>query len=158
MQGLMRGAIVLMAMTIAVTIAAVGCAKNPTTILVAVGADATVPPLLILRTSVVSTEDPTRTTGSDQTSPETGDASDRPGPFALPLLVPLTVDPSLAGPVVVTVQGLDWDTHAVIAVGSADAAVVGGHETNATVVLSAMGLPGADGGTDAGGDAGLDGP
>jgi hypothetical protein len=52
----------------------------------------------------------------------------------------------------VTVQGIDWDSKAVIAEGSAAATVVGGGETTATVVLSAMGLPGWDGGTDAGAD------
>ena len=38
------------------------------------------------------------------------DAADRPGPFVFPLVLSLTVDASLAGPVTVTVEGLDWDT------------------------------------------------
>jgi hypothetical protein len=47
----------------------------------------------------------------------------------------LTVDASFAGPVVITIEGLDWDTNAVIATGSATADVVAQHETQTVVRL-----------------------
>jgi hypothetical protein len=114
---------------------AAGCAKDPTTIVTEVGTDTGVPPLLILRTSVASTTNLERTSTAEQSSLERGDAGDRPGAFRFPLALWLTVDPSFAGPVVVSIQGLDWDTHAVVAEGSGSAAVVAGQETRAVVIL-----------------------
>jgi hypothetical protein len=119
----------------AVTLAA--CAKDPTTIVTEVGADATVPPLLILRTAVASTTNLERVFTAERSSLEVSDAGDRPGPFRFPLALWLTVDPALAGPVVVSIQGLDWDSHAVIAEGSGSGEVVAGGETRAVVILSA---------------------
>ena len=130
-----------------------GCAKDPTTIAVAVGIDATVPPLLILGIDVVSTADPTREVTSRQTSPYASDAGDRPGPFLFPLLLPVTVDASFAGPVTVTIEGLDWDTMAVTATGSATATVVAQQSTSATIILTGTGAPPGDGAADgSGGD------
>ena len=130
-------------------VASGGCAKDPTTILTGVGTDDSVPALRLLRSRVVSTSDPSRVTGTAQTSSQPGDAADRPGPFVFPLALSITVDASLAGPVTVTVEGLDWDTEAVVASGSTSAEVVAGHETRAVVMLTATGAPPGDGGTDA---------
>ena len=138
-----------------------GCAKDPTTIFVDVGVDQTVPPLLILRSHVFSTSDPTKASGGEQSSPAIGDAADRPGPFGFPLILPLTVDASLAGPVTVTVEGLDWDTSGVIASGITSGEVVAQRSTTATLTLTGTAAPGGDGGGagDGGGeDAGPDGP
>jgi hypothetical protein len=131
----------------AMLLALVGCAKDPTTIVAVVEADATVPPLLILRTTVTSTADPARGSTSNRSSLEAGDASDRPGPFVFPAAVPITVDASLAGAVTVTVEGLDWDTGATLAAGSAAGNVVAQQQT--TVVLTLLAVPpAADGGAD----------
>jgi hypothetical protein len=131
-----------------------GCAKNPTTIVVPLGTDATAPPILILGANVVSAADPTRTGSSLQASPESSDAGDRPGPFPFPFYLTVTVDASLAGPVNVTIEGIDWDSYAVIATGSTTATVVAEQAVySATaVVLTATGAPGGDGGPDATGD------
>jgi hypothetical protein len=114
---------------------AAACAKDPTTIVTEVGTDANVPPLLILRTSVASTANLESRFTTEQSSLEQSDAGDRPGPFRFPLALWLTVDPSLAGPVLVSIQGLDWDTHAVIAEGSGSGEVIPGRETRAIVIL-----------------------
>jgi hypothetical protein len=121
---------------IAFLLCVLGCAKDPTTIVTEVGIDATVPPLLILRTGVASTTNLDRVFVAEQSSPEEGDAGDRPGPFRFPLALWLTVDASLSGPVLVSVQGLDWDTHAVVAEGSASGEVVAGRETRTALILT----------------------
>jgi hypothetical protein len=120
---------------IAIWLGGAACAKDATTIVTEVGIDGTVPPLLILRTSVASTSNLDLPYTSEQSSPELGDAGDRPGPFRFPLALWLTVDSGLAGPVLVSVQGLDWDTHAVVAEGSGSAEVVPQQETRAVVWL-----------------------
>jgi len=127
-----------------------GCAKDPTAVLVTVDADATVPPLLILRTTVTNVDDPARRASAERSSPyASDDAGDRPGPFVFPLDIPLTVDPSLAGVVVITVEGLDWDTHAVTATGVTSAGVIAQGTTAASLTLAAVPTGGgADGGTD----------
>jgi hypothetical protein len=118
---------------------AAGCAKKPTTILTDVATDPNVPPLLILATNVISTADPTRRTGSEQSSvaPLDPDAGDRPGPFFFPLRLAVTVDSSFAGPVVVEVAGLDWDTRAILAAGSTTSEVIPEQETYAAITLTA---------------------
>ena len=133
-----------------------GCAKDPTTIVVGVGIDSTVPPVLILGVDVVSASDPTKTASSRLSSSTPSDAGDRPGPFYFPLLLPVSVDASFAGPVTLTVEGIDWDTAAVIATGSVTANVVAQQSTSADIVLTAAGTPAGDGGGDAAADAGLD--
>ena len=45
-----------------------------------------------------------------------------------PFGLPLTVDASFAGPVIITIEGLDWDTHAVIARAPRHADVVAQHD------------------------------
>jgi hypothetical protein len=124
-------------MTIAAGAAGAGCAKDATRVYVAVYADATVPPILLLRTVIARAADPGQPVASDRTSPYAGDAADRPAPFVFPLGLPMTVDPSFAGPVVITVEGLDWDSHVVTAGGSGDAVVVVEKETDASVTLTA---------------------
>ena len=111
------------------------CAKESTSVLTVIEADAASPPVLLLQARIARADDPTRMTSSRFTSPNIGDAGDRPGPFVFPFAMSLTVDPSFAGPVVVTVEGLDWDTNAVIATGSTTADVVAQHETQAVVRL-----------------------
>jgi hypothetical protein len=85
----------------------VGCAKDPTAVLVTVDADATAPPLLILRTTVTNVDDPARRASARSVRRPTRATTlvIRPGPFVFPLDIPLTVDPSLAGVVVITVEG-----------------------------------------------------
>jgi hypothetical protein len=125
-----------------------GCAKEPTSVAVLVDADATVPPILILRSTLASAADPTRASSGERSSPYESDAADRPGPFLFPLQLGVTVDPSFAGPVVITIEGIDWDTHAVIARGSTPAAVVAQQTTQASLTLAAVAPTGGDGGTD----------
>jgi hypothetical protein len=114
---------------------AAACAKDPTTVVTEVGVDGDVPPLRILRTSVAPTTNLERASTHEQSSLEQGDAGDRPGPFRFPLALWLTVDASLAGPVLVSIQGLDWDTRAVLAEGSGTGEVVVGQATRAVVIL-----------------------
>jgi len=143
---------------LAVAVVSAGCAKPPTDVLTLVSVDPAAPPLRILRLTVTGAGG--ESSGALR-STAVGDASDRPAPFSFPLSVPVTVDPSLAGSVTITIDGLDWDTYAVIASGSTAAQVVPEHETEAALTLAAVpGGPGADGGTpdgaagaaDAGGD------
>ncbi len=123
-----------------------GCAKDATSVLVTVGVDATVPSILILRSAVARADDPAHPVSSKRSSPYEGDAADRPGPFLFPLLLPVTVDASLAGPVVVTVEGIDWDTAAVNARGSAAAVVVAQQQTETSLTLTATPSDGGDAG------------
>jgi hypothetical protein len=115
-----------------------GCAKDSTAVTVAVTADATVPPILILRTALARAADPTRRVSSDRSSPYGSDAGDRPGPFEFPLSLLVTVDGSFAGPVVVTVEGVDWDSGVVIARGEGPAEVVAQQTTEAALALTAV--------------------
>jgi len=142
-----RNALGIGAVAAAVAVAA-GCAKEPTSVAVLVEADATVPPILILRSTLASAADPTRASSGQRSSPYGSDAADRPGPFAFPLELPVTVDSSLAGPVVITIEGIDWDTHAVTARGSTPAAVVAQQTIQASLTLTAVAPVGGDGGTD----------
>jgi hypothetical protein len=130
-------------MAIAAAALGAGCARDATAVEVTVNAEAAVPPILILRTAVARADDLDRRVSSDRSSPYAGDAGDRPGPFEFPLLLSVTVDASFAGPVVVTVQGIDWDTHAVTASGVGDAVVVAQKTTDAalTLVRAAVGAP-----------------
>ncbi|HEY7372452.1 MAG TPA: hypothetical protein VIF57_09865 [Polyangia bacterium] len=136
------------AVAAAALLAGGGCAKDPTSVFVFMDADASVPPLLILRTTVTRAGDPSMQVSSERSSSVESDAADRPGPFPFPFGLKLTVDPSFAGDVVVSVEGLDWDTHAVLAGGSADAVVTAQQMTEASLTLEPVrgGVP--DGGTD----------
>jgi hypothetical protein len=136
------------AVAAAVMLAAGGCAKDPTSVFVVIGADASVPPLMILRTTVTRAGDPSMQVSSERSSSVESDAADRPGPFPFPFGLKLTVDPSLAGDVVVSIEGLDWDTHAVLAGGSADAVVTPQQMTEASLTLEPVRGAVADGGTD----------
>jgi hypothetical protein len=126
-----------------------GCARDATGVVVTVAADATVPPILILRTTMTRTADPSQSASSNRTSPfGSDDAGDRPGPFVFPVDLSVTIDESYAGPVVVTIEGLDWDTGAVTARGSADAVVIARSTTRAALTLTAAPATGLDGGVD----------
>ena len=142
-----RNAFGIAALAAAVSVGA-GCAKEPTSVAVVVNTDATVPPILILRSTLVSAADPTRASSGQRSSPYGSDAADRPGPFLFPLLLPVSVDASFAGPVVITVEGLDWDTHAVTARGTTSASVATEKTTQASLTLTAVAPVGGDGGTD----------
>jgi len=111
------------------------CAKDSTSVLTVIEADPAVPPVLLLQARIARADDPTRVSSSRFTSSNLGDAGDRPGPFVFPFAMSLTVDASFAGAVVVTIDGLDWDTNAVIASGSTAADVVAQHDTQAVVRL-----------------------
>lgn len=139
----------IVALAVALSFGA-GCAKESTELLIVVDAEMAAPPILILRTSITMRYEPSHVAGSDRSSPYESDAADRPGPFVFPLSLPQTVDPSFAGLVDITVEGLDWDTHAAIASGTASGAVVAQKTTTASVVLQPTAQPGAgtDGGTD----------
>ena len=112
----MSSAFTVAALSAALVLGA-GCAKDSTAVIVTVDADATVPPILILQTTVARADDPSMYSGAQRSSPAQGDAADRPGPFLFPFDLSLTVSDSFAGSVVVTVEGIDWDTHAVTARG-----------------------------------------
>jgi hypothetical protein len=132
------------------TVLSLGCASSPTTVLTDVGADATVPPILILQLEVARTANPSDMVMSLVQSLGLSDATDRPGPFTFPLAIPLGVDPRFACAVTITVNGIDWDTNAVIATGSAQAQVVPQQQTTAMLTLTAV--PPSSGGD--GGDGG----
>ena len=132
----------------AALLAAGGCAKDPTSVFVVIDADASVPPLMILRTTVTRAGDPSMQVSSERSSSVESDAADRPGPFPFPFGLKLTVDPSFAGDVVVTIEGLDWDTHAVLAAGSADAVIEAQGMTEASLTLEPVRGGAVDGGTD----------
>jgi hypothetical protein len=128
-----------------------GCAKDSTSVFVAVDADSTVPPILILRTVVERAGDPASRASGERWSKYLGDAADRPGPFVFPFGLPLTVAETYAGPVIITIEGLDWDTHAVTARGSASATVVAQKDAEASLTLTAVATGGGQGA-----DAGVD--
>lgn len=136
------------AVAAAALLTAGGCAKDPTSVFVVVDADPSVPPLMILRTAVARAGDPTMQTSSERSSSAESDAADRPGPFPFPFGMKLTVDPSFAGDVVVSIEGLDWDTHAVLAGGSTDAVIQAQGMTEASLTLEPVRGGAADGGAD----------
>jgi hypothetical protein len=119
----------------ALGVGAGACAKDSTSVLTTIEADAAAPPILLLQARVARADDPTRATSGRFTSSNIGDAADRPGPFVFPFTMSLTVDASFAGAVVITIDGLDWDSNAVIASGTTTADVVAQHDTQATVRL-----------------------
>jgi hypothetical protein len=128
--------------------ASAGCAKDPTSVFVTISADADVPPVLALRNSIARADDPGGGAISEQVSIAASDAADRPGPYVFPLVLSLSVAPSYAGPVIVTIEGLDWDTGAVNARGSTPATVAAQQTTSVSLTLAAVPLPPRDGGTD----------
>jgi hypothetical protein len=136
------------AVAAAALLAAGGCAKDPTSVFVLMDADPSVPPLMILRTTVTGAGDPSMKTSSERSSSAESDAADRPGPFPFPFGLKLTVDPSFAGDVVVSVEGLDWDTHTVLAGASADAVVTPQQMTEASLTLEPVRTGAPDASTD----------
>ncbi|HZY06478.1 MAG TPA: hypothetical protein VFE69_01995, partial [Ilumatobacteraceae bacterium] len=70
-----RNALGIAALAGAVSVAA-GCAKEPTSVSVVVNADATIPPILILRSTLTSAADPTRASSGQRSSPYGSDAAD----------------------------------------------------------------------------------
>jgi hypothetical protein len=128
---------------------AAGCAKDATEVRVVVDASAAVPPILILRASIGLRYDPSRVASSQRSSRTETDAADRPGPFVFPLSLPLTVDPSFAGLVDITVEGVDWDSSVVIASGMTSGAVVAEKTTTASLTLKPTApVDRGDGGSD----------
>src|SRR5262245_24187938 len=144
----MASALTVAALSVGLVVGA-GCAKDATSVLVTVDADATTPPILILRTTVARTDDPTMESSGERSSPAQGDAADRPGPFFFPFDLSVTVDSSFAGPVTVTIEGLDWDTYAVTARAMTSATVVAQQTTTASLTLTGVvNTGGNDGGID----------
>ena len=120
----------------ACALAAGACAKDATSVLTVIEADTAVPPILLLQARIARAGDPARMSSSRFASPYAAvDAGDRPGPFVFPFAYALTMDAAFAGPIVITLEGLDWDTNAVIATGTTNADVVAQRETQATVEL-----------------------
>lgn len=132
----------------AALIAGAGCAKDPTSVLVTVNADSAAPPILILKGTVTTQDDPTRVSTSNRSSSNASDAGDRPGPFVFPLQLSLTVDASFAGLVSISVEGLDWDSYATTAQGTTTGVVAAEHTIAASVTLLRSVSIGGDGGTD----------
>jgi hypothetical protein len=143
----------LLSSAVLACVAAVGCAKSPTSILTVINADPSTPPLLVLRTLVQESSGAMLTSGGTESSPNLTDAADRPGPFVFPFALDLTVDASFAGPVTVTITGVDWDTYALLASGTTTAEVVAQQQTHASLTLFPAGAGAVDGGpSDGGGD------
>jgi hypothetical protein len=134
--------------------AAAACSKTPSTVLTTVYVDDTVPPLLALQTVVARASDPTVQISAARQSPFPGDAADRPAPFEFPLSLPVTMDPSFAGEVILTVNGLDWDSGKVLASDHTLVQVIAGQQTTASVTLTATGGAGGAGGGAAGAGGG----
>jgi len=126
---------------LAAALALAGCARSSTVVDTQVNIDMTAPPLLLLRITVTSATDPSRMSQSAIRSLLIGDAADRPAPFIFPLLLPVSVDRSFAGDVVILLEGLDWDTKAVVAAGSTTATVIAEQHTQAALTLSAVVTP-----------------
>jgi hypothetical protein len=144
--------------TLLLALAPLHCAQSSTVVETQVSADNTVPPVLILQMAVANLARPALQSSSQLASLQPGFEAGIPAPFAFPLELPISVDPSFAGTVTVTVQGLDWNTYAVIASGSTTAQVVAHQQTHAAITMSAP--PTCDGtGVDGGGacDGGADG-
>jgi hypothetical protein len=125
------------------------CAKTPTVIVATVNIDATVPPLMQIRTIVTRPTDPLESVSNMLSSLFRGDAADRPAPYPFPMLVSIAVPPAWpTGTVQVTIEGLDWDTNAVNATGSTSAEVDPGNVTQAALTLTAVSIiDGTDAGT-----------
>jgi hypothetical protein len=136
-----RGAFAIAAALAAAVGCGAGCAKDATAVTVVIAADMAVPPILILRTAVAGAADPTRRVSSDRSSPFGSDAADRPGPFEFPLTLSVTVDAGFAGPAVVIVEGVDWDSGAVTARGEGPAEIVAQQTTEAALTLTAVPSP-----------------
>jgi hypothetical protein len=134
-----RRPLLLIALTLALATGA--CAKSSTVVLTVVEVNPDVPPLLLLSMTVTEDADPARMVSSAIRSLLLGDAADRPDPFPFPIELPISVDPSFAGAVTIRVDGLDWDTHAVVASGSTPAQVVPEQHTHASLTLAAVGTP-----------------
>jgi hypothetical protein len=131
-KSLLVAAITMMAMTLG------ACARSPTVVMTRVSVDATVPALMQLRTTAALQSDPTQTVSNMLSSLFRGSATDRPAPYVFPMLVLVNVPPGWAGAVTITVEGLDWDTSAVNAVGSTSAQVVADHQTSAVLTLTGV--------------------
>jgi hypothetical protein len=112
------------------------CAQSPTVIDTEVTSDGTVPPIMLIQMTVRNDSQPALQSSSQEVSLNPGLEAGVPGPFIFPLVLPISVDSTLAGAVTVTVQGLDWTSSAVIATGSTTAQVVAGKTTQALVMLT----------------------
>lgn len=138
-----------------------GCAKSPTVVNVTVGADETVPSLLLLHSTITLPGAPQTAVINKIVSPYEGDGG-LAGPFVFPMLFPVAVPAGWAGEVVITIDGVDWhDDATVLATGTTSATATREQTTTASVTLTPVasgGGGGGDGGalTD-GGDAGTEG-
>jgi len=135
---------------------AAGCAKSPTGVDVQVSADDSVPPLRILRSKIARDADPATAVPNEIQSRYSSDSdADLPGPFRFPMVMPVAVPSGWSGPMTITVEGLSWDTGAVIATGSTAATATREKTTEAALTL--VGVPGHQGDGDSGSDGAADG-
>jgi cysteine-rich repeat protein len=134
-----RGLALVAAVTLVAAGVLSGCSASPTVVFTTVQADPSAPPVLILRMTVISTANPGLTSDAQlRSQSDSSDAADRPGPFVFPIYLPISVDPSFGGEVMVTVEGLDWDQpNEVTAAGSTTAQIVPKQQTDATLTLVA---------------------
>jgi hypothetical protein len=139
----------LLASTLA-PLLALGCAKSPTLINVQVSADDTVPPMMILRSKIAREADPLTAVPNEILSRSYSGDAGSPDPFRFPLLLPVAVPSGWSGAMTITVEGLSWDTGAVIATGSTAATAT--RETTTEAMLTLIGVPGQGGEGDGGGD------
>lgn len=137
-------------------VAATACAKAPTVVNVQLSADTTVPPLLLLRTTIARPALPDVVASTTFLSRAAKGEAGLPGPFVFPLVLPVNVPPGWAGDVEIVVEGLSSDTAEVVARGRASATAVRETTTEASAALTAVsGGGGTDGGATA--DGGADG-
>jgi len=139
------------ALLAAAALAAGGCAKTPTVVATDVTADATVPPLLLLRITLASTTQPEIRSSSSFVSTVPDDAGTRPAPLPFPMRLPVTVDSAFGSRVIINLEGLLWDDgETVLASGTTMADAVAGQQTSAAITLTAGGLTCGDGTRDPG--------
>src|SRR6185369_766447 len=80
-----------------------------------------------------------------------GDAAYRPAPLPFPMLLPISVDSAIGSPVIITIEGLDWDDRTtVLAAGTTTATPIPEHQTSAAVALAGGALTCGDGTLDPG--------
>jgi hypothetical protein len=133
----------------AMTIIPGSCARSPTVVLTEISVDATVPAIVQLRTTAALQTDPSQRISNMLSSLFRGAAPDRPAPYVFPMRLPIQVPPAWMGPVMITIEGLDWDTSAVNAAGSTTAEVVAAHQTSAALTLTGVAsTTSPDGGAD----------
>jgi hypothetical protein len=118
--------------------AGAGCAKSPTVVNVLVATDETVPPLVLLRSSIALPADPETIRTNSIVSLYEIDGG-LTGPFVFPMLFPVAVPSGWSGDVVITVDGLDGqDGKTVTATGMTSATATREQTTDAALTLTGV--------------------